>query len=129
VSGRSVAEASNILGQAGFTVTQRDESSDTVDAGRVIGTDPAAGTTQPKGTTITLLVSSGPEQVTVPDVEGMSEAQATSELEDAGFVVDSSTVTVSDPLEDGLVQTQNPAGGQQATKGSTVNITVGKFEP
>jgi serine/threonine-protein kinase len=129
VSGKSVAEASNILGQAGFAVTQRDQPSDTVDAGRVISTDPAAGTTQPKGTTITLVVSSGPEQVTVPEVEGMSEAAATASLQAAGFVVDSSPVTVSDPLQDGLVQTQDPAGGQQATKGSTVSITIGKFEP
>ena len=62
VAGRSLAEASNLLGQNGFTVDQTSEARATVAEGKVIRTDPAAGTPQPKGATITVIVSSGPDQ-------------------------------------------------------------------
>jgi serine/threonine-protein kinase len=130
VSGKSVAEASNILGQQGFTVAgQTEEASDTVDSGKVIRTDPAAGSTQPKGAAVTLVVSTGPADVAVPNVIGMTEDDATTALEDAGFVVDSQDQTVTDPLEVGLVQDQDPAADSTAPPGSTVTIFVGRLGP
>ncbi|HWC09814.1 MAG TPA: Stk1 family PASTA domain-containing Ser/Thr kinase [Acidimicrobiales bacterium] len=68
VAGRDQSEAANILGQAGFTTAVETESSDTVPTGRVIRTDPAASTPTPKGSTVTLLVSSGPPPTTAPPV-------------------------------------------------------------
>ena len=49
VVGRTIAEASNLLGQAGFAVNQTTEPSNTVDEGDVIRTDPPAGTTAAEG--------------------------------------------------------------------------------
>ena len=49
VVGRTIAEASNLLGQAGFAVNQTSEASNTVEEGRVIRTDPPADTVRPKG--------------------------------------------------------------------------------
>ena len=67
VVGTTLAEASNLLGQAGFAVEPDRPSPRTPSTeGTVIGTDPAAGTPQPKGATITVVVSSGPAPVEVP---------------------------------------------------------------
>jgi serine/threonine-protein kinase len=64
VEGMDAAEASNELGQAGFRVSIRREPSATVNDGEVIRTDPAGGTTAPKGSTVTMYVSTGPETTT-----------------------------------------------------------------
>ncbi len=64
VSGMSVSQATSRLQEAGFRVTQRTEHSASVPAGSVAGTDPAAGEAAPKGSTVTLIVSSGPAPTT-----------------------------------------------------------------
>src|SRR5690606_12711015 len=87
VSGRSVAEASNILGQAGFKVTQSEEASASVPSGRVIRTEPGTGTLLEKGQTVKLVVSTGEEKVSVPTVVGLSQANATNVLQTQGFKV------------------------------------------
>jgi beta-lactam-binding protein with PASTA domain len=127
VSGRTVSEASNVLGQNGFEVDQTSESSATVEEGTVIRTDPAAGTPQPKGSVITLVVSSGPATVTVPSVVGLSEANAINTLQSKGFVPNVLEQDTVDPSQDGRVIDQNPEGNSSAEEGSTVEITVGRF--
>ena len=64
VAGREQSDAANLLGRAGFTAAVRQESSDTVEAGRVIRTEPPSPTPLPKGSTVTLVVSSGPAPTT-----------------------------------------------------------------
>ena len=59
VVGRDQSEAANILGQAGFTTSVQTQASDSVEQGKVIRTDPAAPTPLAKGSTVTLVVSSG----------------------------------------------------------------------
>jgi beta-lactam-binding protein with PASTA domain/predicted Ser/Thr protein kinase len=127
VVGRTVAEASNLLGQAGFTVKQTTEPSDTVPEGEVIRTDPAAGTTQPKGATITVVVSSGPAESTVPSVVGLTEANAINTLNNAGFSPEVVEQDTDDPTQDGRVLSQDPAANTTETEGATVTITVGNF--
>src|SRR5215213_5102283 len=91
--------------------------------GKVISQDPPAGEQVVEGTEVVLDVSRGVEQVVVPSVVGMSEDDATTTLEQAGFQV-SSTSAPSDSTAEGIVSDQSPDGGTQATKGSTVTITV-----
>jgi serine/threonine-protein kinase len=127
VVGRTIAEASNLLGQAGFTVNQVSEPSGTVEEGLVIRTDPAADSVQPKGSTITVVVSSGPAEETVPSVVGLTEANAINTLSSAGFnpvVVEQDT---DDPTQDGRVVDQDPDGNTTAVSGSDVTIFVGRF--
>jgi eukaryotic-like serine/threonine-protein kinase len=64
VSGRSADEAANILGQAGFRTSSRQEASTAMEAGRVIRTEPAADTPLEKGSTVVLVVSTGPPPTT-----------------------------------------------------------------
>jgi serine/threonine-protein kinase len=68
VAGREQSEAANVLGQAGFGTATQLETSETVPNGRVIRTDPPASTPTPKGSTVTLVVSSGPPPTTAPPV-------------------------------------------------------------
>jgi serine/threonine-protein kinase len=123
VSGLSQVDATQRLANAGFRVSATTEPSSDVPAGDVIRTQPAAGSQAAKDSTVTLVVSSGPKQVTVPDVVGATESSARSQIEDAGLVV--SVVTITSPSNAGRVISQNPGGGAKANAGSTVTITVG----
>ena len=129
VVGRPIAEASNLLGQAGFTVNQTSEPSETVEEGVVIRTDPKADTTRPKGSAVTVVVSSGPPETTVRDVVGQTEQNARSILEGQGFVVVVEEQPTDDPTQDGRVVDQDPDGNTTAPDGSEVTIFVGVFEP
>jgi eukaryotic-like serine/threonine-protein kinase len=128
VVGRTISEASNLLGQAGFTVNQTSEASNTVEEGRVIRTDPPADTVRPKGSAVTVVVSTGPPEAEVKPVIGQTEGNARSILEADGFVVLVENVVTDDAAEDGRVVDQDPAGGTTATVGSQVTIFVGVFE-
>jgi len=80
-----------------------------------------------EGATVTIVVSSGPEQVTVPSVTEKTEETAVSELSTADFQVEvvDQAIPPGDP-DDGRVLTQDPPGGTRANRGSTVTITVGR---
>jgi eukaryotic-like serine/threonine-protein kinase len=121
--------AANELGQAGFKTVRQQEESETVGEGKVIRTSPAPGTPLERGSTVTLVVSSGPPEKTkvpVPDVIGRTEAAATAMLQSAGFKVKTQEVLVTDDADDGRVQDQSPNADTEAEEGSTVTITVGK---
>jgi serine/threonine-protein kinase len=127
VTGRSVAEATNILGQSGYTYAgSTEEASTTVPAGRVIRTDPPQGTSAPQGAQVTLIVSSGPPTVAVPDVSDDTEAVARQTLTAAGFQV--AIAPQCQPprgnQENGVVFEQDPAANAQAAPGSTVTLTM-----
>jgi serine/threonine-protein kinase len=127
VTGRSVAEATNILGQSGYVYAgSTEEASPTVPAGQVIRTDPPQGTSAPQGTQVTLIVSSGPPTVAVPDVGDDTEAVARQTLTAAGFQVAIAPQCV-DPRgnqQNGVVAEQDPAANAQAAPGSTVTLTM-----
>jgi serine/threonine-protein kinase len=114
-------QAQERLTSLGLTVERSDEFSDSVASGLVISTDPSGGTTAYRGDTVQLVVSKGPPLVTVPNVVGRSEKDARDELKDAGF-----KVKVNKPLGFVIfgVNSQDPQGGTQAPRGSTVTITV-----
>ena len=127
VSGQSAVSASNQLGAAGFKVEPVSEASGTVDEGTVIRTDPAGGTDAPKGSTVRMVVSSGEEQVRVPNVVGQTQSEAEAELEALGFKVVIDEVTVVNPASNGRVVSQSPGPGTMASRGSTVRITIGRL--
>jgi serine/threonine-protein kinase len=78
------------------------------------------------GVVVWLLVrDTGPKSVTVPSVIGQSSRAASSTLTTAGFTVKTRSVPVTDPTENGVVQSQDPAAGSAQPPGSAVTITVG----
>lgn len=120
VIGRSRAKAEKRLKRAGFEVTIEEVFDESVPAGRVIETSPAAGTLLVPGQTVTLVVSRGTEAVSIPSVIGLDRFEAKSTLEDAGFVVDQDSQN-SDAPEDEVVR-QLPPAGETRSAGSTVTI-------
>jgi serine/threonine-protein kinase len=127
VAGKTLSEASNLLGQNGFSAVQASEASTTVEEGKVVRTDPAAGTPQPKGAAVTVFVSSGPPKVTVPSVTTLSEANAVSTLQSKGFTVTKTDTPTVDPALDGTVKSQDPQGNTTAVQGSNVTIVIWRF--
>jgi beta-lactam-binding protein with PASTA domain/tRNA A-37 threonylcarbamoyl transferase component Bud32 len=86
-TGQPAAQAVDSLTKAGLQVdATQQENSDTVPKGNVIRQSPSGGTLF-KGQQVTLVVSKGPVMVTVPDVQGRQEADATKVLTAAGFKV------------------------------------------
>jgi serine/threonine-protein kinase len=124
VTGKTLAEASNLLGQNGFTAKQTSEPSNTVEEGRVIRTDPPAGTLQPKGAEVTVVVSSGPQKVEVPDVVGLTENGARTALQRQGLTMGSSTTPECTPDQQNQVISQNPDAGTKVDPGSQVTVLI-----
>jgi serine/threonine-protein kinase len=125
VVGETLSQASADLHALGFNVNPT-YVDDAAPQNQVISQDPKPGDQAPKKSTVDVKVSNGPPQVDVPDVTGQSQDQATQTLQKAGFKVTAQPTDVADPTQDGIVQSQDPAGGQ-AAKGSTVTIVVGHF--
>jgi beta-lactam-binding protein with PASTA domain len=126
VIGSTFESANSALLAKGFAIARTDVKSDQP-KDTVIGMDPGPGTFQPPGTKINLTVSKGPSTSTVPDVTSLSQSDAQAQLKASGFNVHIVSQPVTDPTQDGIVQTQDPPGGSKATPGSTVTIAVGKF--
>ena len=83
------AQAQAAIQEAGLRFANATEvPSATIAKGSVVSVDPGVGTSQPKGTLIRIVVSSGPEQVRVPTVTGQNESGATDTLKAAGFNVE-----------------------------------------
>ena len=123
VSGLKAAEATSKLTQAGFKPTTRSEPSSSVSSGVVIGTNPPAGTLTQVGSPVTVLVSSGPAPVKVPDVTGQLLAAAEATLTNAGLTIGTITQkTSTEPA--GTVLSQSPATGSSVHAGDTINLTV-----
>ncbi|HEX4820029.1 MAG TPA: Stk1 family PASTA domain-containing Ser/Thr kinase [Acidimicrobiales bacterium] len=125
VAGKSVAEAASVLGQAGLNASKTtSEPSDTVPKDQVIRTDPGAGTQVDKGSNVTLVVSSGQAQVTVPSVKGLTKAAADDAISKAGLVPDATCHENAATPATGIVSDQSPAANSKADKGSTVKYDV-----
>jgi serine/threonine-protein kinase len=126
VTGEPFANARSALQGQGFTVTRVDIQSDQAQ-GVVVASDPPAGSSVGKGAKITLSVSKGPATTQIPDVSGQSQADATALLQGAGLNVAVITDPVTDPSQDGIVLSTDPAAGADAKAGEIVTIHVGQL--
>jgi eukaryotic-like serine/threonine-protein kinase len=126
VVGLSYDDAKAALEDEGFTVRRQDQNSN-IQPNTVIDTNPKSGVGLQRGATVTVLVSKGPKDVPVPEVEGLDEESARTKLETAGFTVSVSDQPTDDPANDGFVLGQDPQAGDRAEPGSSVVIFVGRF--
>ena len=126
VIGSTFASASSQLQGLGFAVARKDVASDQP-KDTVVDQNPGAGNSAVPGSTITLSVSKGPKTSAVPDVTSQDQASAQAQLQASGFRVHIVTQDVTDQSQDGIVLSQDPAGGKQAPPGTVVTIVVGKF--
>lgn len=117
-----VDDARGVLEGQGFVVNALRKPSDEAEEGVVFAQDPEAGTQAPEGSVVTITSSSGPATATVPDVVGVTVAEATQQLEGAGLVARPSTVPSSQP--EGTVVAQSPKAGDKVDRDSPVRINV-----
>jgi serine/threonine-protein kinase len=120
VVGDSQSDATSALKSDGFSVNVVQSSSSSVEKGYVISSNPSAGTSADKGSTVTITVSTGPASVSVPNVVGYDESSAETALKNAGFGVSVTTET-SSTVAKGKVISQSATS---ATSGSTITIVV-----
>jgi internalin A len=124
VTGMTLSGSATALTDAGLTMGGITESfSDTVPAGLVIRTNPAAGSLVSPGSAVTRVLSVGPATA-VPDVVGMTQAAAETALTGAGLAVGTVTEDYSETVPAGGVISQNPAAGADAAAGSAVDLVV-----
>ena len=124
VVGFSEADALISLNQMnlGITVTGR-ESSDTIEAGKIIRQEVEAGTSIARNSTIGVVVSTGPEKFSMLDVSGKTEQSAIAALKDKELEVTSEYI-YSDEIEKGIVISSNPTPNTMIMKKDKVTITV-----
>ncbi len=124
VVGRASGDAQSRIAQAGFK-SQVFSKPDKAPAGEVISQSPPGGQKAKKGSTVILNVSSGPGQVTMPEVEGLTQATATKELEELGLTVKVVKEYNSD-IAAGKATRTVPDAGEKADKGSEVELYVSR---
>ena len=103
-------------------VTQ--QSSNTVATGNVISQDPASGSSGAQGSPVNLVISSGPQMVTVPNVEGLTQGAATTTITGAKLTVGTLTQQSSNTVGTGNIISQDPASGSSVAQGSPVNLVI-----
>jgi eukaryotic-like serine/threonine-protein kinase len=116
--GQQVGDAQAAAASGGFTINQATAPDSSQPAGTIVRQAPAPNTPITSGEVVTVWVSQGPPQVTVPDVQGLNLSQAEAELTAAGF-----NVSVNQVGPGHRVITYGPQGSQP--QGSTITITVG----
>jgi serine/threonine-protein kinase len=124
VVGDNEADATAALRREEFDVDVQQEASSDVDEGIVISQRPGAGTQAEVGSTVTIVVSSGPEAVQVPDVQQQDLASAEAELNGAGLVVGNVSEEPNEDFPEGTVIRQSPGPGASAAEGDAVDLVL-----
>lgn len=126
VKGYEDSQAVTLLTEAGFQVSHAYEYSEDVEKDKVIKTDPEGGTKAAKGSKIIVTVSNGSEkkEVEVPNLGGLTEAQARDSLSSKKLSAGNVTHANSDSVAAGMVISQNPSRGTTVTEGDSVDFVI-----
>ena len=131
VIGIDQVEASNAIESAGFKVSVKKAYSDTVEAGKVISQSPSGSSATTPGATVTITVSEGKEtttaaSATVPNVVGLTEADAKAKLTELGISCKVAYQSSASNVKEGYVFGQSVKAGDKVAAGTTVTINVKK---
>jgi eukaryotic-like serine/threonine-protein kinase len=125
LSGKTVEEATAALKAKGLTLgEQTTQADDTVPQDQIISQDPASGAQVEAGAAVAVVVSTGPEAVTVPDLVGKTEAEAKAALEKAGLQLGEVTKVDTKDQEKGHVVSSNPSSGDEVAKDTKVAVEI-----
>ncbi|MEV7010996.1 Stk1 family PASTA domain-containing Ser/Thr kinase [Streptosporangium sp. NPDC051022] len=123
--GKNVNAAETEARQSGLVVEiGKPENDEKVPKGNVIRTDPVAGTEVEDKSKIVIIASDGPKRIAVPNVVGLSEAEARSKLAEAGLGVDQVRKQPSDTVPRGQVMRTSPAVGNRVREGTKVGLVM-----
>jgi len=117
-------EAQSSITAAGLTFAVTSANSSTVAAGRVISQSPSGGVSVPSGSAVSIVVSTGPALVTVPNVVGQTQAIAQGSITAAGLVNAPVSTANHAAIPAGSVISQNPTGGIEVVPGTSVSLVV-----
>lgn len=123
VVGKNIDEVKVALLNIGLTPEIEYQESSEYEQGIVMNANVDPGTMVDEGSNVILTVSAGSEGVEVPDVVGMTEAEAVAELGKKGFAV-SKTEGHDEYIKAGDIITQSPKAGEKAPSGASVTITI-----
>ena len=128
VTGKTYEEAQKELNKYDLGIHKSTAPSDTVEKGKIISQDPADGKKVKKHTTVNVVISSGEEAktTTIPNVVGMSEADAEKALQAKNLVVKKGDPVYSDDVEQGEVVSVSPSEGAEVKEGTTVTLVISK---
>lgn len=126
----TAATAQQALHNAGFGTTMgTPQFSDTVAKGSIIGTSPAVGSRVSKGAVVTLIVSKGAHEATVPQVTGSQLSDAQSALRQAGLIPGKVVNQASTTIQAGIVISTTPAAGTAWPVNKPVTLMVSSGQP
>ena len=128
VVGFEVAKADETIKAAGFQVTHSYEYSADIEKDHVIRQDPSGDQKAADGSTVTIVVSNGPEmkETEVPDLRNKTQQEAEAELANHNLSIGNVTEEFSDTVEAGRVISQSTSSGTKVLEGSKVDITISK---
>jgi serine/threonine protein kinase len=126
VANRTVAEAQQLLRDAGFQSSTKDVFDDDVKAGLVVGSEPDAGTEIRKFQQVSLFVSKGPQLFPLPQLTGKTLDASKAALNGAGMALGKVTEKFDEEVPAGTVLGQAPASGTPVRHGTPVSLTVSK---
>ena len=122
--GMTMQQAQDLAKKMDIKVKEGEEViSDEVDKGLIVSQDPEAGQTIKTGSTITVNISKGLGDGSVPDLTGKMKDDLSDYLEAAGFKLGAVTTKASDEPE-GTVLSQNPKAGSEVEKGTAIDVVV-----
>jgi len=115
------------LRDRGWTVTIEEIESETIEIGRIVGTNPPSGTDYDLEESVIIQVSTGPAAIEIPSIIGESPAVAAATLAGSGFMVAPTEDCPIDPEDPniGLVVSQTPEAGESVEAGTTITICIG----
>ena len=126
VTDKTEDAATVILENAGFKVEVKEENSKDVEKGKVIRQSPSAGQKLDKGQTVIIVVSTGEEDVTVPNVTGLTKDDAIAKLSAANLRYSITSYEYSDSYAAGYVMYQNYGSGEKVAPDTVINIKISK---
>lgn len=126
VTDKTEDAATLMLEDAGFKVEVKEESSNDVDEGKVIRQSPNGGQKLNKGESVIIVVSTGEEDVTVPNVIGLTKDDAIAKLSAANLKYSITSYEYSDSYDAGYVMYQNYGSGEKVAPETVINIKISK---
>jgi len=122
---KNIVAAQNEATKLGFQVTiAQAENSNEIEENKVLRTEPAYGSSVPKGSRLILVPSAGPVKVVVPNVANLSEADARSKIAEAGLTVGKVIKQGSAEVPRGLVIRTSPQIGSKVREGRAITIVI-----
>ncbi len=129
LTNKTYEEAMTELNELGLIIQRGDDvSSDNIEVGKIVQQMPVSGSNVKEGKTITVRISSGPGEISVPDLKNRTIEEATQILEEQGLKISRGDDVYSKTIEAGKVVSQEPAAKSSAKKGETIVVHLSKGE-